>query len=139
MTRRARGWALIEFALIMPLLLSLVLGTAALGQILWGDRAVRALAAEAARAGALGSSPADAEQRANQRVRDLAHDAGLDLRRLQVLIDTRGYGRGGWVVVHARYQVLPPVPVGAINQDGPWWVEAEGREPVERYRSGVGR
>lgn len=139
MRRRARAWGLIEFALVLPLLLSLVLGSAALGQILWSDRAVRALAAEAARAGALGSSPADAERRANQRVSDLAQDARLDSRRLEVVVDTRGYGRGGWVVVRARYEVLLIIPVAGINWSGPWWVGAEGREPVDRYRSGVGR
>jgi Flp pilus assembly protein TadG len=138
-TRRMRAWGLIELALVLPLLLTILLGTVAVGRILWYDQAVRAVASDAARAGALGSSAADAEQRASRRASELAQDAGLDPRRLQVAIDTSAYGRGGWVVVQARYEVLPIVPVGAINREGPWWVGAEGREPVDRYRSGVGR
>ena len=137
--RRTRAWGLIELALVLPLLLTILLGTVAVGRVLWYDRAVRAVASEAARAGALGSSVTDAERRARQRADELAQDAGLDPRRLEVAIDTHGYGRGGWVVVRTRYEVLPIVPLGAINQDGPWWVGAEGREPVDSYRSGVGR
>jgi Flp pilus assembly protein TadG len=135
-TRRAPAWALIEFALGLPLLLGVMLGSVAIGRVLWCERAVQSLASDAARVGALGSSPMDASSRASARAGELAADAGLDPGRLQVAVDTSGFGRGGWVVVQARYQVVPLGP-DASNQDGPWWVGGQARERVDRYRSGV--
>src|SRR4051812_40426377 len=132
MTHRRPGWALIEFALGLPLLLGVMLGSVAIGRVLWCERAVQGLASDAARVGALGSSPTDASSRASARVGELAADAGLDPGRLQVAIDTSAFGRGGWVVVEARYKVVPLGP-GASNQDGPWWVGGQARERVDRY------
>src|SRR4051794_1172283 len=65
MTRRRPGWALIEFALGLPLLLGVMLGSVAIGRVLWCERAVQGLASDAARVGALGSSPTDASSRAS--------------------------------------------------------------------------
>ncbi len=136
MRGRAPGWALIEFALALPLLLGVMLGSVAIGRVLWCERAVQALASDAARVGALGSSATDASSRATQRAGELVADAGLDPGRLDVSIDTSAFGRGGWVVVQARYEILP-LGTAVFNQNGPWWIGGEDRERVDRYRSGV--
>lgn len=136
MRRRAGAFALIELALGLPLVVSLMLGSVALGRALWCERVVQALASDAARVAALGASPADAYARATQRAADLAADAGLDPGRLQLSVDTSAFGRGGWVVVRAQYKVLPLGP-GGLGQAVPWWVGAVDRERVDPFRSGV--
>jgi len=59
-TRRARGQALVEFVLVTPLFLLLIVGVMALGVVVRTDGAVSAIATEAARAAALASTPAAA-------------------------------------------------------------------------------
>jgi Flp pilus assembly protein TadG len=134
--RRVGAFGLIEFALVLPLLLGVLLGSVAIGRALWCERVVQALASDAARVGALGSSRADATERARQRASDLAADAGLDPGRLQVIVDTSAYGRGGWVAVQARYRVVQVGP-DVLGLGGLWWVGAEDRERVDRFRSGI--
>lgn len=135
--RRARAQGLIELALLLPLLLGLLLGALTVARLLWYDQVVWSLAGEAARACALGSNPGDAAARAQERAEQMAADAGLDPRRLQVEIDTTHFGRGGWVSVSASYPLAAPLPLGQLADQGPWEVRAHAQEPVDRYRSGI--
>src|SRR5436853_536222 len=60
--------ALVELALMLPLVLGIVFGTIALSRLIQAQTAVVAVAHEAARAGSLGASPAEAVARMRQRV-----------------------------------------------------------------------
>ena len=135
--RRERGVALLEFALVLPLLVSILVAALLLARVLWSHQVVWALAGEAARAGALGASAADADQRARDRAGQMADDASLDPGRLTVEVDTSRFGRGGWVSVSASYQVVQLAPIGPLAATDGWVVGAEAQEPVDRYRSGV--
>jgi Flp pilus assembly protein TadG len=134
---RREGQALLEFALVLPLLVGILISALLLARVLWSHQVVWALAGEAARAGALGTSAADADQRARNRAGQMAEDASLDPGRLTLGVDTRHFGRGGWVLVSASYHVLQLAPIGPLAAADTWVVDAEAREPVDRFRSGI--
>ena len=64
--RRERGQALLEFALVLPLLVSILIAALLLARVLWSHQVVWALAGEAARAGALGASAGRGRGRSQQ-------------------------------------------------------------------------
>ena len=134
---RSPAQGLIEFALIVPLIVGLVVATLAVGRILWSHQVVWALAGEAARAGALGATAPEADRRAQGRAEQMAADARLDGSRLQVEVDTTRFGRGGTIAVSASYAVLPLADIGPLAGAGSWVVDARAEEPIDRFRSGV--
>jgi hypothetical protein len=129
--------ALVEAALALPLVLSLVFGTLALSRIIQAQTAVVAVAHEAARAGALAASPDDAVNRMRRRVELVAPGFGLDPRALVLEWDVSTFARDrGHVAITVRYTVdlgdLPLagwVPAPAIR--------AEHVEWLDPFRSGL--
>src|SRR5439155_9921819 len=129
--------ALVEVALTLPLILSLVLGTVALSRIVQAQTAVVAVAHEAARAGALASDPDDAVSRMRRRVDLVAPGFGLDPRAVVLDWDVSTFARDrGHVVVTVRYTVdLRDLPLAG-------WVpapdvRAEHVEWLDPFRSGL--
>lgn len=75
--RDRRGASAVEFALVAPLLLLLVLGIVGLGYVLGVEHSVQQLAGEAARAGLAGLSAAEREGLARRFVGDHVGDYAL--------------------------------------------------------------
>lgn len=134
---RSRAQGLLEFALVLPLVVGLLVAALLVARVLWSHQVVWALAGEAARAGALGATATDADQRARGQADQMAADARLDPARFAIEVDTSRFGRGGWVSVRASYSVLPLAPIGPLADAGSWVVDAQAQEPVDRFRSGV--
>jgi Flp pilus assembly protein TadG len=111
MTRRARAQALVEFVLVTPLFLLLVVGVAALGLVVRTDGAVAAVAAEAARSAALASTPAAAVSAGRARGGNVAQGFGLDPNQVMVNVDTSAFGRGGEVGTTADYTLVLNLPL----------------------------
>jgi Flp pilus assembly protein TadG len=111
MKRRARAQSLVEFVLISPLLLLLVVGVTALGLVVRTDGAVSAVASEAARAAALASTPAAAVAAGQARGATVAEGYGLDPHRVTVNVDTSAFGRGGQVRTTADYTLALNLPL----------------------------
>lgn len=85
--RDRRGTSAVEFALVAPLLLLVVLGTVGLGYVLGVQHSVQQLAGEAARAGLAGLSAAEREGIARRFVGDHVGDYALvDRTRLDVAV-----------------------------------------------------
>jgi hypothetical protein len=104
--RAQSAQALVEAALTLPLVLSLLFGTLALSRVVQAQTAVVAVAHEAARAGALASSPDDAVNRMRQRVDLVAPGFGLDPRAVVLDWDVSTFARDrGHVVATVRYIV----------------------------------
>lgn len=129
--------ALVEAALALPVMLSLLFGTLALSRVVQAQTAIVAVAHEAARAGALASSPDDAVDRMRRRVDLVAPGFGLDPRWVVLEWDVSTFGRDrGHVVATVRYTVnLADLPLGG-------WVpapavRAEHVEWVDPFRSGL--
>ena len=76
-----------ELALALPLLLLVVFGLLGAGRLTATIVSVSAVAGEAARAGALGTSTADAALRAQLRGQAVAADDGLRAADLDLVVD----------------------------------------------------
>jgi hypothetical protein len=129
--------ALVEAALTLPLVLSLVFGTLALSRIVQAQTAVVAVAHEAARAGALGSSADDAVSRMRRRVDLVAPGFGLDPRAVVLEWDVSTFARDrGHVVATVRYVVdLGDLPLaGWVAAPA---VRAEHVEWLDPFRGGL--
>jgi hypothetical protein len=131
--------AIVETALALPLILSLLFGTLALSRVVQAQTAVVAVAHEAARAGALASSPEDAVQRMHRRVELVAPGFGLDPRAIVLDWDVSSFGRDrGQVLAIVRYTVdLCDLPLaGWVPAPA---VRAEHVEWLDPFRSGLSR
>jgi Flp pilus assembly protein TadG len=79
----------IEFALLGPLLIVLLMGMVVYGGWFWLAQSVQTLATESARAALAGLDAAEQEQLARDFVaQEAATEAGLDPRRLSVAVET---------------------------------------------------
>ncbi len=119
-----RGQALIETALMIPMLLLLAFGVVGVGRVAQGQMGVSAVARETARAAALADSPAEASLRGLARGQDVAAGYRLTNGSLQLTVDPGSLARGSPVQAAARYEVtlddLPllgwvRVPVGSVH------------------------
>ena len=131
--RAERGQALVETALVLPVLLLLAFGVVGVARGGHTQMAVGAVAREAARAGALATSPADAADTASVRAHDVARGYGLELERLRLDVDPGAFRRGDRVRAVARYEVvLSDLPLLSWTRVD---LSVQHAEPIDPYRS----
>lgn len=123
------GQALVELALILPLLLFLAFAVVAAGRIAQAQLGVGAAAREAARAGVASRSAPAGQARGEEVGRGYALTNGS----LAVLVDGGRFAPGGQVTGVATYEVrfddLPLLGWARVR------VRGEAREAVDLYRS----
>lgn len=91
LSRDLRGAALIEFALLLPCLLSLVMGVLCYGQYIWLAHGVQTAANNAARAIVAGMTPAERVTLARAAVAgEMANVPGLQASQVAVAIEEGG-------------------------------------------------
>src|SRR5205823_10613424 len=95
--RREPGQALIETALVVPILLLLALGVVGVGRVLQAQLAVSAVSREAARAAAVADTATAAESQGHSRGDEVAEGYGLTRGALVLSIDPGSFQRGGRV------------------------------------------
>ena len=100
-----RGQALIETALVAPLLLLLVFGLVGVTRVLQAQMAVGAVAREAARSGSLAGTAVEALALGNARGHEVARGHGLTNGSFQLAVDPGAFARGGQVRSIARYEL----------------------------------
>jgi len=128
-----RGQALVETALVVPLLLTLAFGVVAAGRVAHGQMAVGAVAREAARAAALADTAANARSRGIAHGRDVGAGYGLDDGSLEVRVEPGAFNRGGEVRASARSDVsLEDLPLLSWARVP---VSSEHVERIDAYRS----
>ena len=128
-----RGSALVEVALVLPLLLLLALGVVGVGRVIQARMSVSAVAREAARVAALAQSPDEAAQQGLAAGRAVAVGYGLTNGTLTVRVEPGALERGGAVRASAAYHVsLDDLPLmGWAGAD----LAAEHVERIDLYRS----
>ena len=128
-----RGAALVEVALVLPLLLLLALGVVGVGRVVQARMSVSAVAREAALVAALAQSPGEAAEQGLAAGRAVAHGYGLTNGSLRLAVDPGAFERGGQVRASAAYHVsLDDLPLmGWAGAD----VAAEHVERIDLYRS----
>jgi Flp pilus assembly protein TadG len=122
-----RGQSALEFAVLAPVVLAVVLVIVAGARLVGARGDLDATARESARA-AVEAPPASAGGVARQVGQATALGYGMDPSRLELVADAN-LTRGGTYVVVARYRVsLAPMP-------GSVMLEARRTEPVDPFRS----
>lgn len=127
--RALPGEALLETALVLPLLLLLAFGVIGAGRVTQARLGVAAVAREAARAAVGSGSPGAGRDRGAE----VARGHGLSNGSLELLVDGGRFEPGGRVVGVASYTVgfgdLPLLGWARVR------VSAEAWEAVDHYRS----
>ena len=100
-----RGQALVETALVVPVLLLLAFGVVAAGRVSHAQLGLGAAVREAARAAALAPSGAAAVEQGQVRGVEIARGYGLTDGSLNLRVDASAFGRGGRVRVTGSYEV----------------------------------
>jgi Flp pilus assembly protein TadG len=103
--RGERGQALVEIALVLPLLLFLAFGVLGIARIAQARMEVSAVAREMARAGAMAGTPGDALDAALSRGEAVAVADGLTNGTLERSVDLGRFAPGGEVQAVATYEV----------------------------------
>ena len=128
-----RGSALVEIALLLPLLLFLAFGVIGAARVTQARLGVSAVAREAARAAAQAQGPGQASANGYGRAREVADGYGLDNGSLRVMVDAGGFGPGDMIRTSATYEVtfrdLPLLGWGRVE------VGSIARERIDLYRS----
>lgn len=86
--RDRRGVAAIEFAMVAPMLILMMLGMAVYGGWFWMAHTVQSLASEGARAAIAGLDPAEREALARGFVGAQVGDLGLQPQRASVVVES---------------------------------------------------
>ena len=127
------GSAMVEVALVLPLLLVLAFGVVMVGRVTHAQVAVQSVAREAARTVAVAPSAPVGLASAEARAVAVAQGHGLAVDRLGVEIDPGGFERGGTVLTEATYEVqlgdLPLLGVVGVT------VSSSHAERIDQYRS----
>ena len=132
--RRAQpGQALVETALVVPVLLVMAFGIVGLGRLTQAQMAISAVAREAARTGALADRASDARRTGEQRGFEVGAGYNLAHPPLDVQVDADKFGRCGSVSAHASYTLdMSDLPLlGWVR----FKLQSTHAEPVDGYRS----
>lgn len=125
----SRGEALLETALVLPLLLLLAFGVVGAGRVTQARLGVGAASREAARATVGARNVGTGRERGGETARGY----GLTNGSLELLVDGGGFAPGGRAVAVANYTVgfsdLPLLGWARVT------VRAEAWEAIDHYRS----
>lgn len=130
---RSRGQALVELALVLPILLLLATAVVGVGRVIQAQMGVSGAAREAARTAVLADTPTGAINRGLDRGQQVAAGYHLTNGSLGLSVDPGSFSRGGSVVATARYQVtLGDLPLLGWLRIG---VASRHAERIDLYRS----
>jgi hypothetical protein len=130
-----RGSAIVETALVVPLLLTTALCVIGVGRVVQARTAVSAVAREAARAAALSASPEEARETGEAQGYAVGAGYGLAPASLVVAVDPGGFTRQGAVSAFASYTVgLDDLPFVGWTHLHPRLVSSH-TERLDPYRS----
>lgn len=128
-----RGQALVEAAIIIPMLLLLAFGVVMAGRVSHTKVAVQAAAREASRALATAPSEQEGIAAALDAARSVAEGYGLSPDGLTVTVESNGFQRGGTATAEVTYRV----PLGDLPLLDRVDVTVSSRhsERIDLYRS----
>ena len=138
--RLERGQALVETALVTPILLLLAFGIVAVGRVSQAQLGLGAATREAARSGALAKDRDAAVLQGTARGAEIARGYGLTNGSLVVSVDASAFARGGRVRAAGRYEIdmgdLPllgwaRVPLESGHTE---WIDAYRSRPADAGR-----
>lgn len=128
-----RGQALLEAALVLPVLLILAFGVVMVGRVVHAKVAVQAAAREGGRVMATATSQEQALMQGRDAVLRAAAGYGLGEDRFSAELDASNFARGGRVHVSVTYRV-PLVELPLLSQ-ADVIVSSAHAERIDLYRS----
>lgn len=128
-----RGTAVLELVLLVPVFLVLVLLAAGMGRLGQAREDIDAAARDAARAGSIARSPADAQAAAEAAASDVLAAKGLTCGSFAVNVDTADFRAGGWVRVDLSCTVSMAELTG-VWTPGAKTMQARGLAVVDAFR-----
>ena len=133
MRRREDGIAVLELVLLVPVFVLMVFVVVGLGRLGLARENLDAAARDAARAGSLARSAAEAQVAAQAAASDAlgAHD--ITCADLAVAVDTTAFAPGGWVRVDVSCRVAMADLVGMWTP-GTKTMSAQGQAVVDAFR-----
>jgi Flp pilus assembly protein TadG len=135
-TRRLQdesGQALVEAALVIPVVLLVAFGVVMAGRVSHAKVAVQAAAREASRTLAAAPSEQQGLADATRAGQSVAEGYGLSSGRLSVDVQSNGFERGGTASAEVSYQVqLSDLPLLKLVEVT---VASKHSERIDRYRS----
>lgn len=132
--RDERGTAAMEFVLVVPLLVMLLLFVVGLGRMAHARQQVEGVAADAARAASLERNTSQSAQAARTTAAAALSTRGLACQNLNLSVDITDYKPGGTVKVQVRCTAnLGDVAVSGLP--GRHVFTAEATVPIETYRA----
>lgn len=131
--RGEAGNAMIEAALVIPVVLAVVFGVVMAGRVVQAKIGVQAVVREASRTLATAPSASEGLASAQERALAVASGYGMSPEHLEVVIDAGAFERGGTVTASATY----PVQLGDLPLLGraEVTVSSSHQQRVEQYRS----
>ena len=128
-----RGIAVLELVLVVPVFLVLVLFAVGMGRLGQAREDIDAAARDAARAGSLARSPADARAAAAAAASDVLATHGLTCGGFGIQVDTSDFRAGGWVRVELSCTVSMAELTG-VWAPGTKTMQARGVAVVDTFR-----
>jgi len=127
------GFAALELAILMPVLIAMLLLVVGLGRVSHGRQLINQAGAAGARAAALTTTPGQAVRQAQQAAADTLAQSGVSCGRLGVDVDTAAFRPGGYVQVSVRCTSdLSGLAVAGLP--GSVTLTATSRSPLETLR-----
>ena len=127
------GQALLELAIVAPLVLLLAVGIIGVGRVQQARNGLDVAAREAARAAAQGRNGGEATARGLARGEEIARSHGLTNGSFALTIDARGLAPGDVVRASASYEVrFSDLP---LQNWASMPLRATSREAIDQYRS----
>jgi Flp pilus assembly protein TadG len=129
-----RGTAAVEFVLVVPVLIVILLFVVGLGRMAHARQQVEGAAADAARAASLERNTSQSADAARTTAAAALGDRGLACQNLNLSVDVSDYKPGGTVKVQVRCTAnLGDVALSGLP--GRRVFTAEATVPIETYRS----
>ena len=128
-----RASALVEAAVLMPVLMVMVYGLVGVSKLEQAVTAVSAVSREAARSAALADNASQAAANGQARGQQVADGYGLNNGSLDLVVDAGSFDRGGTVTAQASYKVdLSHLPIPGW---GTFTISRQHAERIDMYRS----
>jgi Flp pilus assembly protein TadG len=112
--KNEKGQAMVEFALILPLLLMLVFGIFEVSWFMYGKLSLENAAREGARAGSVGTTITEATTSAESRIQAIIPDNVADNLTVSISYTSPSDFRNGDIIVDVGTDMEPLTPIAGI-------------------------
>ena len=134
--RDQTGSAVLETALLAPVLILILAAVVGGARVTLAHQRVDSIAAQAARAASTAASPSTATRVARSTAQAALNNGGQDCTRMTVSVDVGNFRPGGSVTV--RVACIADLGSGVPGLSGPRTITGSGSEVIDTFRQVAG-